>query len=67
MSHWLVIHEQGGDYDIEHEEPCPKIALWDGPDGEPILGEDCLIGTLWREAGPEILDIGLEDARAWPL
>jgi hypothetical protein len=56
VSHWLVINEQGEDYDIEHESECQQIKEFTGPDGLPIMGYNCLIGWMIRDGGLEMLD-----------
>lgn len=70
MNHWLVINEQGEDYDIEHPPECPQKKGWDGPDGEPIMIHICLLGALVHEAGVDDLDwrslsIGRYEIEAW--
>lgn len=56
MSHYLVIHEQGKDYDIEHPEDCPQETFWLDPEGEPIKSHTCLVGALVHDAGLDLLD-----------
>lgn len=65
MSHYLVIHEQGEDYDIEHEPGCPTEIGWLDPFGAPITYHTCLVGALINEAGLDILDNAPEDS--WRL
>jgi hypothetical protein len=70
VSHWLVIHEQGEDYTIEHDADCPQEKGWDGPDGEPIMMHTCLLGALVHEAGIDHLDwrslpVGRYEIEAW--
>lgn len=57
MSHWLVVHEQGEDYDIEHEENCPTEKWMDDLNGVPIKFHTCLIGALINDLGLDALDI----------
>lgn len=66
--HWLVIHEKGEDYTIEHEDGCTQIEMYDenpfDPGSGPIMDWDCLIGRIVRAEG---IDDHLTDiyGRGW--
>lgn len=55
MPHFLVILEKGEDWEIEHDDSCPKVQLYEGdPLGigqEAVEDWDCLIGRIVRWEG----------------
>lgn len=54
----MVIHEQGIDYDIHHEQDCPTEEYAAGLPGDgPILHHTCNVGHMLSEVGLDALDV----------
>lgn len=62
--HYLIILEQGEEYEIEHHPDCPMETYWIDPEGEGIKSHSCVLGQIVHDAGLDPLDNAPDDSWA---
>lgn len=54
--HYLIILEQGEDFEIEHPDDCPMETYWIDPEDQEIKCHTCTLGQIVHDAGLDPLD-----------